>query len=172
MGREETVSTIQLDFLSSENFDMKYIAEDGKEHRPAVFHRAPLSTHERFISFLIEYYNGAFPTWMAPVQVCLIPVSPAQADYANEVKAQLFNKYYRVEVDDSDNSFNKRIRTNVKRKIPILLIIGEKERENGEVSIRRYGIEEQETLSVEAFIEALDTEVKNRVMALKPLEEI
>ncbi len=172
MGREETVSTIQLDFLSPDNFDLLYVGDDGQEHRPAIFHRAPLSTHERFISFLIEYYAGAFPTWMAPVQICLIPVSQAHEEYAESIRQRLFDAGCRAEVDVSANSFNKKIRTNVKRKIPLLLILGDKELEAGAVCVRRYGIQEQETLPLDGFLETLRDEVAQRRLVRAPEEAI
>ncbi len=116
MGREETVSTIQVDYLSPINFGLKYIDEHGNEQDPLILHRAPLSTHERFISFLLEYYGGAFPTWCAPVQVAMIPVNENCHQFADELKQRLHNEMIRVEVDTSANSFNKKIRTNTVRK--------------------------------------------------------
>lgn len=162
LGREETVSTVQVDFLGPINFDLKYIDNEGHEKRPVIIHRAPLSTHERFLSFLIEYYGGAFPVWMTPVQVVIIPVGPAFVDYAKKIEQEMFHLKFRVEVDDSDNSFSKKIRTHTKRKIPILLIVGEKEQESESVTVRRYKVKEQETLGFKNFINGLSTEVSDR----------
>jgi threonyl-tRNA synthetase len=172
MGREETVSTIQVDFLQPENFDMTFTDEAGKEVRPVIIHRAPLSTHERFISFLIEYYGGAFPTWCAPVQVCLVPVKDSVVGYAKELANELTSEHFRVDVDDSDNSFNKKIRVNTMRKIPLLLIIGEKEAAEGTVTVRRYGFTEQQVMARAAFADLLRTEVRERRLLRKPMGSI
>lgn len=169
MGREETVSTIQVDFLSPKNFDMHFIDESGQQAEPVIIHRAPLSTHERFISFLIEYYGGAFPTWCAPVQVCMIPVAEDCHQYCLDLAMDLEKNYVRAEVDLSDNSFNKKIRTNTMRKIPIILIVGSKEVAEKKVTIRRYGIESQETMDVNVFKTELLKEIKDRVMLREPL---
>ena len=163
IGREETVSTIQLDFLSPINFDLSYIGKDGQEHRPVIIHRAPLSTHERFISFLIEYYGGAFPTWCSPLQVALIPVRDEIIPYAEELKNIMHALQLRVEVDDSNHSLNKKIRQHVTHKVPNVLILGDREKDLREVTWRRYGSREQETMSFDAFLEILTREVKDRV---------
>ena len=162
LGREETVSTIQLDFLSPDNFDLTYVGQDGEKHRPVIIHRAPLSTHERFISFLIEYYGGAFPTWCAPVQLALIPVRDEILDYAEEIKEMLFKQGVRVEIDDSNNGLNKKVRNNVIQKIPNMLILGDRERDERQVTWRRYGSKEQESLSLDAFIDTLLTEITEK----------
>lgn len=172
MGREETVSTIQVDFLSPDNFELTYNAQDGKEHRPVIIHRAPLSTHERFLSFLLEYYGGAFPTWMAPVQLCIIPVGEMHMEYAKEIQAELHSMGIRLEIDDSSHSFNKKIRTNVKRKIPVLLIIGDREVENKEVSIRRYGSMDTFVSSRADFIQTFMDEVRTRKLTTNLLESV
>ena len=172
MGREETVSTIQVDFQSGEKFDLKYTAEDGSDQIPVIMHRAPLSTHERFISFLIEYYGGAFPTWCAPVQVCMLPVQDSCMEYTQGLADELTGDFFRIEVDNSNNTFNKKIRTNTKRKIPMLLIIGEQEVADQTVTVRRYGSRDQETISRTAFIEMLNHEVKQRKMLREPMGSI
>jgi len=172
MGREETVSTIQVDYLSPVNFDLKYIDEHGAEQTPLILHRSPLSTHERFISFLMEYYGGAFPTWCAPVQVTMIPVNENCHEFANELKDRLRKDMIRVEIDTSANSFNKKIRTNTVRKIPNILIIGDREVAEKQVTIRRYGIEDQETLAVDDFVANLKSEISERKMLRKPMASI
>lgn len=161
-GKEETVSTIQLDFLAPLKFDLKYVGQDGKEHHCAVLHRAPLSTHERLVGFLLEKFGGVFPTWLSPVQVRLIPVNDEVLDYAQQLKDQLFQNFVRVEVDDSDASFGKKIRNGAIEKIPVLLILGNKEKEEGTVTVRRYQIKDQETLSFDSFMSQLLTEIKER----------
>jgi threonyl-tRNA synthetase len=172
MGREETVSTVQVDFLAARNFDLKYIDETGKESETIVIHRAPLSTHERFLSFLLEYYGGAFPTWCAPIQVIVVPVGGEQHAYAEDLVKQLRKKMVRAEWDDSSNSFNKKIRTNTVRKIPIMLIVGGKEAESNSVTIRRYGIKEQESMAWDAFVSMLDSEISERRMLREPMGSI
>jgi len=164
LGREESISTTQLDFAQPINFNLTYVGEDGKEHRPYVVHRAPLGAHERFIAFLIEHFGGAFPTWMAPVQASIIAVNEEFLPYAKEVEALLKEQLVRVEVDYSHDSFNKKIRNSVTRKIPNILIIGGREVENRELTIRRYCVKEQETLTLERFITRMSAMIKDRVM--------
>jgi threonyl-tRNA synthetase len=172
MGREETVSTIQVDYLSPENFELTYIDEDGQEKRPIIFHRAPLSTHERFISFLIEYYGGAFPTWCAPHQVAIVPVNLSCYDYADELSRELSGHRIRVLVDRSGHSFNKKIRVNTVNKIPIILVVGNKEVEAGTVTVRRYGVKKQQVMSREEFTQMLLEEISNRRMLREPMGSI
>ncbi len=138
VGREETVSTNQLDHVMAERFDLSYIGEDGREHRPVIIHRAILSTHERFVAFLIEHLGGAFPTWLAPVQLQVIPVAPAFSDYAARVAQTFRDERFRAEVDLSSERFNKKIRAATVRKIPNILIVGEREAADEAVTWRRY----------------------------------
>ncbi|MBX2799693.1 MAG: threonine--tRNA ligase [Myxococcales bacterium] len=150
-GREETASTNQLDFAVPKRFDLTYTAPDGTEKTPYCIHRAPLGTHERFVAFLIEHYGGAFPTWLAPVQVRLITVADRFRPYAHEIADQLHGKFVRVDVDESSERMNKVIRTSTQQKIPNLLIIGEREVEEKTVTLRRYGVREQRTMPVAQF---------------------
>ena len=172
MGREETVSTIQVDFQSGEKFNLKYVDADGNDQVPVIIHRAPLSTHERFISFLLEYYGGAFPTWCAPVQVCMLPVQDSCLEFTNALADELTQDFFRVEVDNSNNTFNKKIRTNTKRKIPMLLIIGEQEVADNTVTVRRYGSRDQITISRDEFVATFKAEVKERKMLREPMGSI
>ncbi len=172
MGREETVSTIQIDFLSPDNFDLKFTEQGGGEGVPVIIHRAPLSTHERFISYLIEYYGGAFPTWCAPVQVNIVPVNNDCEAFCQSLSQELFGHYLRVEVDTTDNSFNKKIRNSTVRKTPITLIVGNKEVEENKVTIRRYGIEKQEAMSRSDFVAMILDEVKTRKMLREPMSSL
>lgn len=169
MGREETVSTIQVDFLSPENFGLSYVDENGQDQRPVIIHRSPLSTHERFISYLIEYYGGAFPVWCAPVQVVLIPVNDDCAAYCRAMQEELHAKMVRVEIDESDHSFNKKIRGHTIRKIPLMLIVGQKEKEDNKVTVRRYGVQEQKLMDRQAFMDELLAEIQQRLMYRKPM---
>jgi len=163
-GREESISTTQLDFAQPISFELNYIGEDGKEHRPFIVHRAPLGSHERFIAFLIEHFGGAFPTWMAPTQVRIIPVKPGLESYCKELRATLHSKFMRVDLDESDNSFNKKIREAVTHKIPNMVIIGENEARDRTVTLRRYCVKEQLTMGVDTFVARIERVVKERVM--------
>ena len=164
MGREETVATCQLDFVVSERFDLAYVDSEGNEQRPFIIHRAPLGTHERMISFLIEHYGGAFPTWLAPTQVQLIPVKDSVLPYANEIADTLRTNFFRAHIDTASESFNKKIRNAVTHKIPNIWIIGEKEVENRTITWRRYCVKEQQTLSIDTAHAALATLRDNRLM--------
>ncbi len=164
VGREETASTNQLDFGAGPRFDLKYKGEDGAYHRPYVIHRAPLSTHERMISFLIEHYGGAFPTWLAPVQVMVVPVADDHREYAERLVAELRGRLLRAELDASSDSFNKRLRNAITHKIPNLLIVGAKEVESESVTWRRYVIREQQTMAMTSCIEILERLRRERLM--------
>ncbi|NLH48601.1 MAG: threonine--tRNA ligase [Myxococcales bacterium] len=174
IGREETASTNQLDFTSAFRFDLKYVDRDGQEKRPYIIHRAPLGTHERFISFLIEHYGGAFPTWLAPVQVRLVPVAPDLYEYAHRLEAELHERLVRVQVDDSSDSFNKKIRNAATEKVPNVLVLGAREKEAEAVTHRRYGIKEQQTLPFREFAAWLDDEIRLRRNSrpLNPLDKL
>jgi threonyl-tRNA synthetase len=164
VGREESISTTQLDFAQPIRFDLSYIGEDGAKHRPYIVHRAPLGAHERFIAFLIEHFGGAFPTWMAPTQVMVIPVKPSAEASAKELVQSLRSNLVRAEIDLADDSFNKKIRDAVTHKIPNILILGDREVAEGTVTLRRYCVKEQIALSRERFIDRINTLVKERIM--------
>lgn len=161
LGKDETLSTVQLDFLLPERFDLTYIGEDGKPHRPVVIHRGVVSTMERFVAFLIEEYKGAFPTWLAPVQVEVIPVSPTvHADYAYKVKEALQGQGFRVEVDERDEKIGYKIREAQMQKIPYMLVVGDNEMNEGTVNVRKYGEQKSETMALDEFITALKAEAR------------
>ncbi|MGD6855510.1 threonine--tRNA ligase [Bacillus infantis] len=156
LGKEETLSTAQLDFLLPERFDLSYVGEDGKQHRPVVIHRGVVSTMERFVAFLIEEYKGAFPTWLAPVQVQVIPVSPdAHFDYAKKVQEELQAQGYRVEMDARNEKIGYKIREAQMQKIPYMLVLGDKEVSDNAVNVRKYGEQKSETMSFDVFKDAL-----------------
>jgi len=164
MGREETVSTCQLDFVMPDRFDLSYIDAQGERKRPLILHRAPLSTHERMISFLIELYGGAFPTWLAPVQVRLVPVNDEVMDYARQLESTLRNEFIRADIDTSHESFNKKIRNAVTRKIPNIWVLGKQELEGRSVTWRRYAVKEQQTVPFDKAFDALKIMRDKRVM--------
>ncbi|MCC5849117.1 MAG: threonine--tRNA ligase [Verrucomicrobia bacterium] len=150
-GREETASTNQLDFAVPPRMNLVYTDKDNTEKHPYVIHRAPAGTHERFIAFLLEHFGGAFPTWLAPLQVQVITVSDDFREYAERIVSELRKHMVRAELDPAHDTMGKKIRNASKAKIPNVLIIGEKERADGTVTWRRFGVEEQETLPADAF---------------------
>ena len=170
MGLEETMSTIQLDFLLPERFDLTYVGEDGdNSHRPVVIHRGVVSTSERFVAYLIEEYKGAFPTWLAPVQATIIPVSVEHHyDAARELKEKMARLGLRVELDDRNEKMGYKIRASQTQKIPYQLVIGDKEVEEGTVTVRRYGSKETKSMTVEAYLELVQREIAN---FSRPLED-
>lgn len=161
-GREETASTNQLDFAVPERMDLRYVGADNEEHRPYIIHRAPLGTHERFVAFLIEHYGGAFPTWLAPVQVRIVTVSDRFNEDAQKIVDRLRGHMVRAELDPSNETMGKKIRNAVTSKIPNVLVVGEQEITDGTVTLRRYGVREQETLSIEAFEDWLLKQIRTR----------
>ncbi len=162
LGREETVSTVQLDYLAARRFELRYVDEHGEEQLPVVIHRAPLSTHERIMAYLIEHYGGAFPTWMAPVQTRIVTISDDLLPYAEEIEQALRLHRVRAEIDRSPHSFNKKVRNASVEKIPVTLVIGRKEAEDRTVTVRRYKVERQETLPLAAFVDSLLDEIRSR----------
>jgi threonyl-tRNA synthetase len=162
LGREWQLSTIQIDFIQPARLGCEYIGEDGKAHTPVLLHRAVTGSTERFLAVLIEHYAGAFPVWLSPVQAVVIPVADRHLDYARGVQVQLAGKGLRVEVDDSQNSMQKKIRDNSRQKIPYLLIVGDREAEHGSVNVRRRGEKQQEEMALGDFAEAISGEVSSR----------
>ena len=162
VGREETASTNQLDLVIGKRFGLSYIASDNEEHTPIIIHRAPLGTHERFVAFLIEHYGGAFPTWLAPLQVRVIPVASAFNEYANSLNENMYSSFIRTEIDDSHDSFSKKIRSAAITKIPNLLIVGENEQANKTVTWQRYGSKERQTLAIDTFLNLIQKEILQR----------
>lgn len=163
MGMEETLSTIQLDFLLPERFELTYVGEDGENtHRPVVIHRGIVSTMERFVAYLTEVYKGAFPTWLAPIQATIIPVSvEAHSDYAYEIKERLQAKGIRVEVDDRNEKMGYKIRDSQTQKIPYQLVVGDNEVKDATVNVRRYGSKETSVEELNIFVDAIAAEVAN-----------
>lgn len=161
LGKEETLSTVQLDFLLPERFDLSYIGEDGKQHRPVVIHRGVVSTMERFVAFLIEEYKGAFPTWLAPVQVEVIPVSlDAHSAYAKEIQEKMQNHRLRVDIDERDEKLGYKIREAQMQKVPYMLVIGDQELENGSVNVRKYGEQKSESMPFDDFLKLIQSELR------------
>ncbi|WP_273851012.1 threonine--tRNA ligase [Guptibacillus spartinae] len=162
LGKEETLSTVQLDFLLPERFDLSYIGEDGNHHRPVVIHRGVVSTMERFVAFLIEEYKGAFPTWLAPIQAEIIPVSEVHLEYAKNVQKKLQRAGIRVEVDERNEKIGYKIREAQMQKIPYMLVVGDKEVEGEAVNVRRYSQQDSETVSLNEFTARIEEEIKDK----------
>lgn len=161
MGKEETLSTAQLDFLLPERFDLTYIGQDGEHHRPVVIHRGVVSTMERFVAFLTEETKGAFPTWLAPKQVQIIPVNvDLHYDYARQLQDELKSQGVRVSIDDRDEKMGYKIREAQMQKIPYQIVVGDKEVENNQVNVRQYGSQDQETVEKDEFIWNLVDEIR------------
>ncbi len=163
LNREWQMSTIQFDFNLPERFDMKYIGEDGKEHRPYMVHRALLGSIERFMGVLIEHFGGAFPDWLAPVQVAVIPVSQNYFDYAQKVVSLLLDENIRVEFDKRNEKIGYKIRDWETQKTPYMLILGEKEETNKTVSIRKHKHGDQGESGLDDFIKRIRESVKNKI---------
>ena len=166
LGNEETLATIQLDFLLPERFNVTYVGEDGQNtHRPVMIHRGIVSTMERFMAYLIEEYKGAFPTWLAPVQAVLIPVSEEKhADYVYQIANTMKAKGFRVEVDDRNEKMGYKIREAQTQKVPYQLVFGDNEIANAQVTVRKYGSKATESLAMDDFLAILshDVETKGR----------
>ncbi|HGN7294019.1 TPA: threonine--tRNA ligase [Staphylococcus aureus] len=161
MGKEETLSTAQLDFLLPERFDLTYIGQDGEHHRPVVIHRGVVSTMERFVAFLTEETKGAFPTWLAPKQVQIIPVNvDLHYDYARQLQDELKSQGVRVSIDERNEKMGYKIREAQMQKIPYQIVVGDKEVENNQVNVRQYGSQDQETVEKDKFIWNLVDEIR------------
>ena len=163
IGHDLTLSTCQLDFLLPERFDLTYVNEKGEKVRPVVIHRAILGTIDRFMALMIEEFKGAFPAWLAPLQVNIIPVSNEHhLEYSNMVKEKLLEANLRANVDSRDEKLGYRMRESQTKKIPYSLIIGDAERDNNQVSFRKYGETNTTTVSIDEFISFLNEEIKNK----------
>ena len=163
-GREEQLGTVQLDFAQPGRLGLVYVGADGAEHTPYCIHRAPLSTHERMAAFLIEHFGGAFPTWLAPVQVRVITVSDQFDEYGHAIVDRLRRRFVRAEIATRSDTVSKKIREGTTRKIPNLLIVGEREQADGTVTLRRYGVRRQQTMPLDEFEAWIDEQVASRAL--------
>lgn len=160
LGNDETMSTIQLDFMLPERFNLSYVGKDGEEHRPVMVHRGIVGTMERFIAYLTEIYKGAFPTWLAPLQVKIIPVNnDAHGEYAQNVKDQLMKLGFRAEGDFRNEKLGYKIREAQTQKVPYTLVLGDDELQHNSVNVRKYGSEDQESKALSEFVSELSADV-------------
>ena len=162
LGRTWQCGTIQLDMNLPERFQIEYVGEDGQKHRPIMIHRACFGSMERFIGILTEHYAGAFPTWMAPVQVKILPISEKHVEYAKELAKQMHRDYVRVEVDDRSEKIGYKIRQAQMEKVPYMLVVGDKEVEEGTVNVRKHGGDELGSVPFEEFFNSIKIEIKER----------
>ena len=162
LGRTWQCGTIQLDMNLPERFQIEYVGEDGQKHRPIMIHRACFGSMERFIGILTEHYAGAFPTWMAPVQVKILPISEKHVEYAKELAKQMHRDYVRVEVDERSEKIGYKIRQAQMAKVPYMLVVGDKEVEEGTVNVRKHGGDELGSVPFEEFFNSIKIEIKER----------
>lgn len=162
LGRTWQCGTIQLDMNLPERFQIEYVGEDGQKHRPIMIHRACFGSMERFIGILTEHYAGAFPTWMAPVQVKILPISEKHVEYAKDLAKQMHRDYVRVEVDDRSEKIGYKIRQAQMAKVPYMLVVGDKEVEEGTVNVRKHGGDELGSVPFEEFFNSIKTEIIER----------
>ena len=162
VGHDVTVSTCQLDFLLPERFKLEYIGEDGEKHRPVVIHRAILGTFDRFMCFLIEETKGAFPLWLSPTQVKILPIADSQLEYAKQIEEKLHKVGIRVVIDDRNEKVGYKIREAQLEKVPYMLVVGNKEVEENTVAVRSRGNAENETINADEFVAKIKEEVENK----------
>ena len=163
IGRRWQLGTIQVDYNLPERFELEYTGADNQKHRPVMIHRAPFGSMERFVAVLIEHTAGKFPLWLTPEQVAILPISEKFNDYAQEVKKFLKQYDIRAIVDERNEKIGRKIRDNELKRIPYMLIVGEKEAENREVSVRKQGEGDKGTMKFEEFAKILNEEVQNMI---------
>ena len=170
-GRDESVSTVQLDFAVPARLGLSYVGSDGLDHVPYCIHRAPLSTHERIVAYLIEHYGGAFPTWLSPIQVKVITVSDQFHDYGRKIVSALRARFVRAELAEESDTVSKKVRAATVNKIPNLLIVGNQEEQDQTVTLRRYGIREQWTLPFQQFQDSIQQTIDQRAPEFLAVEK-
>ena len=163
IGRRWQLGTIQVDYNLPERFELEYTGRDNAKHRPVMIHRAPFGSMERFVAVLLEHTAGHFPLWLAPEQAVVIPVSDKYLDYAKEVAAKLEEDDVRLMIDDRNETLGRKIRDNQLKRVPYMLIVGEKEAQNGEVSVRKPGEGDLGSMKIANFAAHLTEEVKNLI---------
>jgi len=162
LGKEDTLSTVQLDFLLPQRFGLEYIAEDGKAHRPVMIHRAIISTLERMMAFLIEYYVGDFPIWLAPEQARILPIADRHLEYARQVRDRLAGEGLRVEIDDSNERISYKVRRGQIEHVPYMLVAGDRETQSGQVALRSRSAGDLGAIPIEQFLERIQQEIATK----------
>jgi threonyl-tRNA synthetase len=165
MGHEETYSTVQVDFHLPNQFELKYVGADGKEHRPVIIHRAVVSTMERMIAYLIELYAGAFPVWLAPVQAIVLPITDRQTEYARGLQKQLDAAGIRATIDERSEKVNFKIREAQLQKIPFMLVVGDREQQNNQVAVRNRKHGDQGVKTLEEFLAGIRALIESKAVA-------
>jgi threonyl-tRNA synthetase len=163
LGRKWQLGTVQIDYVMPERFDLEYVGSDGQKHRPVVIHRAPFGSLERFIGVLIEHFAGDFPLWLAPTQVAVIPVSEHFIEYGNKVTEELKKSGIRFEIDERNEKIGYKIRDWEMKKVPYMLIVGEKEQNSGSISVRKHKEGDQGSLALSEFIDKIASEINNKI---------
>jgi threonyl-tRNA synthetase len=163
LGRKWQLGTIQVDYNLPERFELEYTGSDDQKHRPVMIHRAPFGSMERFVAVLIEHTAGKFPLWLTPDQAVILPISEKYHDYAEKVLKFLNNYDIRTLIDARNEKIGKKIRDNELKRIPYLLIVGEKEEAEGTVAVRRQGVGDQGSMKIEAFRDFIQNEVNNQL---------
>ncbi len=163
LGRKWQLGTVQVDYNLPDRFELEYIGADNQKHRPVMIHRAPFGSMERFVAVLIEHSGGKFPLWLTPNQVVIIPVSEKFNDYAEKVLKYLNNYDIRTLIDERSEKVGKKIRDNELKKIPYLLVVGEKEENSNTVSVRRQGEGDQGTMELKEFAEKINRETEEQL---------
>ncbi len=166
IGRKWQLGTIQVDYNLPERFELEYMGADGEKHRPVMIHRAPFGSMERFVAVLIEHTAGKFPLWLTPEQVVVLPISEKFNDYAEKVSKVLNNSDIRTVLDDRNEKIGRKIRDNELKRIPFLLIVGEKESETNSVSVRKQGEGDRGTMTVEEFTNFINKEVEDQLAGI------
>jgi threonyl-tRNA synthetase len=167
LGRKWQLGTIQVDYNLPERFDLEYIGADDQKHRPVMIHRAPFGSMERFVAVLIEHTAGKFPLWLTPNQAVILPISKKYNDYAKKVLNFLNNSDIRAVLDDRNEKIGKKIRDNELKRIPFLLIVGEKEAEAEQVAVRKQGDGDKGVMSLQEFVNFVNEEVENSLSEIK-----
>jgi threonyl-tRNA synthetase len=162
LNRTWQLATVQLDFNMPERFDLTFEGSDGQKHRPVMIHRAIYGSFERFVGILTEHFAGNFPAWLAPVQIAVLPLTDSQKDYAKEIYDVLFNEGFRVYLDDRNEKVNYKIRESENRKIPYMLVVGEKEKQNNSVSLRIHGAGDKGSFELKDFIQKVKLNVAEK----------
>jgi threonyl-tRNA synthetase len=157
---------VQVDYVMPERFQLEYVGQDGQKHRPVIIHRAPFGSMERFVGILIEHFAGEFPLWLAPVQVAVLPITDIFVEYAKEVFASLKSAGIRVEFDDRNEKVGYKIRDWETKKVPFMLVVGEKEKASGTVSVRQHKKGDQGAVNREEFLTRILDAVKTRKLTV------